>query len=160
MKTFLAGLSLGILLLTAAPASAQTAGSLSQWTVADMTVALRAVGATINNTSTDDAGNPMIEATAANGLRFTVFGMACDRNTGARRACKGAEFSAIYNMRTVAAANAALEEIDYAAVSYFRDGTNIRVTRYVIFDYGISKENLNVNLRVFINIAKEIGTKI
>ena len=52
----------------------------------------------------------------------------------------------------VAAANAALEEIDYAAVSYFRDGTNVRVTRYVIFDYGISKENLNVNLRVFINI--------
>ena len=97
----------------------------------------------------------------ANGLRFTVFGMACDRTgPAARRACKGAEFSAIYNMRSASAVNSALEEIDYAAVSYFRDGTNLRITRYVIFDYGISRDNLGVNLRVFINIAKEIGGKI
>ena len=56
---------------------------------------------------------------------------------------------------------AKIKELDYAAVSIANGGeTDLLVSRYLIFDYGIHRENLQINISVFTTIAEAIWDKL
>lgn len=148
-------LALATLLLAGASAPARADDVLRDWGVDDMNKALAAIGATIEPADVSD-GAPVILARSRDGLNFAVFGMECAGQGRAAR-CRGAEFTATFTLESDQAVTDALGRINFAAVSYFRDGPKkLRVTRYMIFDEGITPGNLRVNAEVYVGLANRV----
>lgn len=133
---------------------------LSDWTVADMRAALTAAKATVTGDGVLDDGNPYVSAKSAGGLKFTVTGRVCDAAAAARR-CKGALLETRFTLESDADVEAKRKQFDYAAVSITNAGDNdLLVSRYLIFDYGIQRQNLEINLSVFTGVAEDIWSKL
>ena len=50
-----------------------------------------------------------------------------------------------------------LKQFDFAAVSITNGGeSDLLVSRYLIFDHGLHRENLQINISVFTGIAEDI----
>ena len=97
-----------------------------------------------------------IQAKAESGLNFTVYGIECDSKEAGQR-CRGAEIVSSFELESDEDVAEAMELIDYAAVTDIDGGKgNLRLTRYVIFDEGITPGNLRVNLTVFLSIANKV----
>lgn len=142
----------------AGAASAQSA--LSDWGVADMRSALTAAKATVTADGLLDDGNPYVSAKSAGGLKFTVSGRVCDGPATAKR-CKGALLETRFTLASDAEVEAKLKQLDYAAVSIVNAGDgDLLVSRYLIFDYGIDRRNLEINLSVFTGVAEDIWGKL
>lgn len=151
----------GVLVLGLSFAGAARAGSeLSDWGVADMRAALVAAKATVTGDGVLDDGNPYVSARSPGGLKFTVTGRVCDGPAGARR-CKGALLETRFTLDSDAEVEAKRKQLDYAAVSIVNAGDGaLLVSRYLIFDYGIQRQNLEINLSVFTGIAEDIWGKL
>lgn len=146
--------ALAIAVSFAGAAQAQT--YLPDWGIADMRQAVVAAGATVSRE--DNTKDPYIAATAASGLKFTISGRVCEGADGAKR-CKGAFLQSSFTMDSDAEVDAAVKEWapQFAAVSISNDGSKgMLVSRYLIFDYGIHRDNLRLNLQVFTGIAEDI----
>lgn len=153
-----AGGVFAVALMVAGGAHAQS--MLSDWGMADMRQAVVAAGATV--TREDNSEDPYIAAKTAEGLKFTISGRVCDGAAGAKR-CKGAFLQASFTMDSDSEVDAAVKKWgpQYAAISVSNDGENgMLVSRYLIFDYGLSRENLRMNLEVFTGIAEKIWDEI
>lgn len=154
LKTFVTAGALALALSVPGAASAQS-GLLSDWGVADMKTAITAAGATVTKEGALDSGAPYVGATSAGGMKFVVYGTVCT-GTGAKR-CKGANMSASFTLDSDAEVDAREKKIDRSAVSVRNAGDNsLEVSRYLIFDDGISRSNLKVNIQVFVEVAEEI----
>lgn len=156
-KTVLAALAAATLTLGlgAAPAMAAPATYLSDWAPEDMKSVLTEIGAKVTDEGTTSKGMPYIHAESKNGLKFIVFGTACD--VGPTKRCRGAEFSTDFTLESDEAVAAKVKSLDYVAVTIMNDGDKtLNVHRYVIFDYGIARENLKLNLTVFLDISEAI----
>lgn len=148
-------------LLAAVPAKAAT---MSDWATPEMKQVLTELDVKISDSGTLDDGDPYVSGVAPDsGLKFTVYGTACTGD-GAKRRCQGAELSTSFTLDNAAAVEKKVKELDYAAVSIFAskdaDDPALQVTRYVIFDNGIERENLKSNITVFLSIAEEIWDKL
>ena len=55
----------------------------------------------------------------------------------------------------------ALDLIDYAALADYKgvDG-NVKLSRYVIFDHGITPANFKTNIEVFLSISDKVWDKL
>lgn len=134
-------------------ASAQS-GLLSDWGLSDMKTALTAAGATITKEGTLDGGAPYVGANSANGMKFVIYGTVC---TGTPARCKGANMSASFTLDSDADVDAREKKIDRSAVGVRNAGDNsLEVSRYMIFDGGISRANLATNIEVFIEVSEDI----
>jgi hypothetical protein len=134
-------------------ASAQS-GLLADWGLADMKTALTTAGATITKEGTLDGGAPYVGASSANGMKFVVYGTVC---TGTPARCKGANMSASFTLDSDAEVDAREKKIDRSAVGVRNAGDNsLEVSRYMIFDGGISRSNLATNIEVFIEVSEDI----
>lgn len=143
---------------------AQAQSMLSDWGIADMRQAVIAAGGTV--TREDATADPYIAAKTAEGLKYTISGRVCDFAPGATsgpKRCKGAFLQSSFTLNSDAEVDAAVKKWgpQYAAVSVSNDGDNgLLVSRYLIFDYGLSRENLRMNLEVFTGIAEKIWDEI
>ncbi len=134
------------------------AALMSQWTAADMRAVLTEQGLEITEEGVDDDdGDPYLAAVTESGMKFTVYGAACKGEETAR-ICEGAQLSTSFTLDSMEAVTAKVKSLDYAAVSIFadKDEPDLRVTRYVIFDHGIERDNLKTNLDVFLSISEDI----
>jgi hypothetical protein len=137
-------------------ASTTTAPSyMSDWSRDEMKALLKDVGAKVIDEGKTDEGEPYINAESSAGLKFTVYGAACD--VGPTKRCRGAELSTSYTLASDEAVAAKVKSLDYVAVTIMNDGDKtLNVHRYLIFDYGIARENVKINLTVFLSIAEKI----
>lgn len=146
----------GVLALALAMPGAALAQStlLSDWAVPDMKAALTAAGATVTKDGVLADGAPYVGATTANGLKFVVYGTVC---SGTPKRCKGANLSTSFTLDSDAEVDAREKEIDRSAVNVRNGGDkSLEVSRYLIFDEGLTRGNLRTNIEVFIEIAEEI----
>lgn len=156
-KTVLAALAATTLALTFGVGQAQAAPTtyLTDWAPEDMKSILAEVDAKVIDEGKTAKGAPYINAETKEGLKFVVFGTACD--VGPTKRCRGAEFSSDFTLDSDEAVAAKVKSLDYVAVTIMDDGDKtLNVHRYVIFDYGIARENLKLNLTVFLDIADTI----
>lgn len=142
------------LALSVPGAAAAQSGTLSDWGVADMKQAMVAAGATVTKEGVLDGGAPYIGGTSADGMKFLIYGTVC---SGTPMRCKGANMTASFTLDSDAEVDAREKKIDRSAVSVRNAGENsLEVSRYLIFDDGITRGNLKVNIAVFIEVAEEI----
>lgn len=153
LKSIVTAGALALALSVPGAASAQS-GLLSDWGVADMKQAITAAGATVSKEGALDNGAPYVSGVTANGMKFAIYGTVC---SGTPKRCKGANMSASFTLDSDAEVDAREKKIDRSAVSVRNAGDNsLEVSRYMIFDDGISRGNLKVNIDVFIEVAEEI----
>ncbi len=93
-------------------------------------------------------------------LVFGVYGAQCDNQETTQR-CTGADFISSFTLKDPAKIHDILDTIDYAALGDYKgsDG-RLKVARYVIFDGGITRENLQTNIKVFLALSNEIWDKL
>jgi hypothetical protein len=128
---------------------------MSDWSPDEMKALLTEVGAKVTDQGKTDEGEPYLNAVSSAGLKFTVYGAACD--VGPTKRCRGAEISTTYTLDSDEAVAAKVKSLDYVAVTIMADGSKtLNVHRYLIFDYGIARENVKLNLTVFLQIAEKV----
>lgn len=129
-------------------------GLLSDWAPSDMKAALTAAGATVTKEGALDSGAPYIGASTAGGMKFVVYGTVCN---GTPKRCNGANLSASFTLGSDTEVDTREKEIDRSAVGVRNAGDNsLEVSRYIIFDNGITRANLATNIEVFIEVAEDI----
>lgn len=154
MLKSLATVSALALALSVPGAAFAQSGLLSDWAPSDMKAALTAAGATVTKEGALDDGSPYVGATSTGGMKFVVYGTVCK---GTPKRCQGANISASFTLGSDAEVDAREKEIDRSAVGVRNGGDNsLEVSRYIIFDDGISRGNLATNIEVFIEVAEDI----
>lgn len=159
-----AAATLVIGLSCAGAASAQT--YLSDWGAADMKSALVAAGASVVREDVAADGAPYIAAKTAGGLKFSVSGRVCDFAAGATsgpKRCRGASVQTRFTLASDTAVDAAVKKYgpEFAAVAISNGGKNdLLVSRYVILDHGVHRDNLKLNISVFTGVAERIWAEV
>ncbi len=139
---------------------------LPSWGTEDMKAAITGSGSTVTRADVTAEGDPYIAARSPSGVKFTVTGRLCDFAAGAKagpKRCRGAVLTTRFSLASDAAVDAAVKKWarEYAAVSISNGGdNNVLVMRYLIFDHGLHRDNLKVNISVFTGVAEEIWAAI
>lgn len=90
------------------------------------------------------------------GLVFAVYGFQCDSKETSQR-CTGADFVSSFTFKDPATVNDTLAKIDYAALADYKgDDERLKIARYIIFDHGITRENLQANIEVFLRLSNQV----
>jgi len=104
-------------------------------------------------------GAPLVQGSTPEGLPYYLYGTSCSENGS----CLGIEIVTAFqppgpsfSLDLVNSLNNAYTAV---SVSLGQQG-KLFITRYVILDYGVAKENLELNLQVLQQIAMEIGTSL
>ncbi|HEV7691437.1 MAG TPA: hypothetical protein VGO52_11460 [Hyphomonadaceae bacterium] len=101
-----------------------------------------------------------LSAKAKSGLVFAVYGAQCDNKEITQR-CTGADIISSFTLKDPAKIHDVLDMIDFAALGDYKgDDGRFKVSRYVIFDGGITHENLQSNLEVFLALSNQIWDKL
>lgn len=165
LKSMLAASALAVAVACGGAAGAQgphQSAYLSDWGAADMKSAVAAAGSTVVREDIVEDGAPYIAAKTPGGLKYTITGRVCDLPPGARsgaKRCRGAIVQTRFTLDSEAAVDAAAKKFsrEFAAVSVSNAGDkDLLVSRYLIFDHGLHRENLTLNLSVFTGIAEDI----
>jgi len=145
--------ALAALGLTATPAFAQALQKDFSW--AEMRTELVAAGAEV--TKDGIAGDQRyLSGKDDTGLVFAVYGAQCDNPETTQR-CTGADFISSFTLKDPAKISDVLDIVDYAALGDYKgDDGRLKVSRYVIFDGGITHENLQTNIEVFLRLSNDI----
>ena len=158
MKSMAAAGALAIAVSFAGAAQAQS--YISDWGIADMRQAVIAAGGTVNRE--DNTKDPYVAAQMPSGLKFTISGRVCEGADGAKR-CKGALLQTSFTMDSDSEVDVAVKKWSpqFAATSVSNDGSKgLMLSRYLIFDYGVHRDNLRLNIQVFTGIAEDIWGEI
>lgn len=154
LKSFATMSVLALAIASPVSAFAQSGGLLTDWGPADMKAAIVAAGATVSKEGALGSGAPYVSGVSANGMKFAIYGTVC---SGTPQRCKGANMSASFTLDSDAAVDARVKEIDRSAVSVRNGGDkSLDVSRYMIFDNGITRANLATNIEVFVEVAEDI----
>lgn len=128
---------------------------ISSWSPADMKGIVVGMGLSLGREARLDNGDPLLVVKAANGAGFVVQGAACT-GAGATSRCQGANLVAFVPYETPAKAQAALARLTYPAVTVsLDDPKSLALSRYLVLDEGISRKNLEANIRLFLAILDE-----
>ena len=137
----------------ATPAAAQ-GNLLNDWGIEDVKQAFANVGVTVTDSGTEESGALYVYGKTADGMKFLAYGTVC---SGTPKRCKGLNLSAGFTLDNSAEVDRRVKEIDRMAVGVRNGGENsLDVNRYVIFDDGITRKNLEMNISVFIGISDDI----
>jgi hypothetical protein len=137
----------------ATPAAAQS-NLLNDWGIDDVKQAFANLGVTVTDSGTEESGALYVYGKSAEGMKFLAYGTVC---TGTPKRCKGLNLSAGFTQDSNAEVDRRVKEIDRMAVSARNGGDNsLDINRYVIFDDGITRKNLEMNISVFIGISEDI----
>ena len=101
-----------------------------------------------------------MSAKAKSGLVFAVYGAQCDTKEITQR-CTGADIISSFTLKDPSKISDILDMVDYAALGDYKgDDGRLKVSRYVIFDGGITHENLQTNIEVFLALSNQIWDKL
>ena len=93
-------------------------------------------------------------------LVFAVYGAQCDNKEITQR-CTGADFVCSFTLKDPSKISDVLDMVDYAALGDYKGGDGrLKVSRYIIFDGGITNENLQANIEVFLRLSNDIWDKL
>jgi hypothetical protein len=146
--------TLAALSLAGAPTFGQTV--MLNFSFPEMREQVAAIKATPGKEGETEDKTHYLQAEAESGLNFTIYGIECDSKEATQR-CRGAEIVSSFDLASEEKVTKAMELIDYAAVADIDGGDGrLRLSRYVIFDEGITPGNLRTNLKVFISIADDV----
>ncbi|WP_271067799.1 hypothetical protein [Caulobacter sp. NIBR1757] len=141
-------------LLVAGPAMAAgpaPAPLLGVWTPAQMKTLAQGMGLTVTQDAILDNGDPVLAVRSAAGTAFVIQGAACE---SAR--CRGATLMAFVTYDTPAKAQEALKRLDFAAVQVRADEPKVlTLSRYVVFDGGIHRDNLRAQVELFLAVVEQ-----
>jgi hypothetical protein len=145
---------LSALALAGAPAFGQTV--MLNFSFPEMRQQMTDLKSTVTKEAETGEKVRYLEGKAESGLVYAVYGFECDSQEPSQR-CRGAEMIASFTLERKDDVDEAMDLIDYAAVADYKgsDG-NLKLSRYVIFDNGITPANLKVNLEVFLNISNKV----
>jgi hypothetical protein len=145
----------GALMMAAAATPAAAQGSLlNDWGIEDAKQAFANIGVTVTDSGTEESGAIYVYGKSAEGMKFLAYGTVC---TGTPKRCKGMNLSAGFTLDSNAEVDRRVKEIDRMAISARNGGDNsLDINRYIIFDDGISRKNLEMNISVFIGISEDI----
>jgi hypothetical protein len=145
----------GALMMAAAATPAAAQGSLlSDWGIEDAKQAFANIGVTVTDSGTEESGAIYVYGKSAEGMKFLAYGTVC---TGTPKRCKGMNLSAGFTLDSNAEVDRRVKEIDRMAIGARNGGDNsLDINRYIIFDDGISRKNLEMNISVFIGISEDI----
>jgi hypothetical protein len=153
LKSFATVSALALALSVPGAAFAQS-GVLSDWGVPDMKAAIVAAGSTVTKEGALDSGAPYVGATTASGMKYVIYGTVCK---GTPQRCQGANITASFTLDSDTEVDQREKKIDRSAVGVRNAGDNsLEVSRYIIFDGGITRGNLATNIEVFVEVAEEI----
>jgi len=149
------GLS-ALALMSSSPAFAQ-AVVMKDYSWTEMRAEVAKAGAEV--TSEGESGSShYLAAKDDTGLIFGIYGFECDSAT---QRCRGADMIASFTLKDASQADTVLNMLDYAAVSDYRDDQGrVKISRYVIFDGGITQANLQTNITVFLSLANQTWDKL
>lgn len=157
LRTIIAGAIAAVTLGLAGAARAQAA-YLSDWSLAEMKSMVVASGSKV--TSEDNGATPYLLAETPDGMKFSITGNACEGAAGKAR-CRGAYLQASFTMGSDAEVDAAVKRLApeyWLAIS--NDDKALMVSRYLVFDYGVHRENVILNIKLFVEFSGEIWDKI
>lgn len=124
---------------------------VSSWTPAEMRTLAQGMGLTVTQEARLDNGDPALAVRAATGTAFVIQGAACDKVR-----CRGAILTAFVTYETPLKAQEALKRLDFAAVQARADEPKVlTLSRYVMFDGGIHRDNLRANVELFLAVVEQ-----
>lgn len=124
---------------------------LTGWTAPQMKALAQGMGLTTTQEARLDNGDPVLAVRSAAGAAFVIQGAACDP---AR--CRGATLMAFVTYETPAKAQEALKRLDFAAVQVRADEPKVlMLSRYIVFDGGITRPNLAANVELFLAVVEQ-----
>lgn len=162
MKPFAAIAAMSFALLTGAllagPAHAQDVmmKALDFGVLREVT---KELGITLSDEGVDDDGDYYFEMESESGLSFYLYGGGCSEGDPAQ-GCLGLNMIASFTLDDVADAHDVMDSISYAFMKIYLSGDNIKASRYLIFDGGITRENMKENVSVFVQIADAIWEQL
>jgi hypothetical protein len=153
----LAVLALAALSVTAAPSFAQALVKDYSWPEMRAELVQQGVEVTKEGVSGDQR---FMSGKDKSGLVFAVYGAQCDNSEITQR-CTGADIIASFTLKDPSKISDVLDMVDYAALGDYKgDDGRLKVSRYIIFDHGITHENLQTNIEVFLNLSNQIWDKL
>jgi len=142
-----------LMVAAATPAAAQ-GNLLNDWGIDDVKQAFTNLGVTVTDSGTEESGALYVSGKTAEGMKFLAYGTVCE---GEPKRCKGLNLSAGFTLDNNAEVDRRVKEFYEPAVSVRNGGDNsLDVSRYLIFDDGITRTNLEVNIAVFLGISYDI----
>ena len=141
----------------AMPASAQALQKDFSWT--EMRAELVKAGTEVTKEGVS-GDQRFMSGKEKSGLVFAVYGAQCD-NPEITQRCTGADMISSFTLKESAKISDVLDMVDYAALGDYKgDDGRLKVSRYVIFDGGITHENLQTNIEVFLRLSNAIWDKL
>ena len=133
---------------TAAPAQATL---LTSWTPHQMRTLAQGMGLTVTQVAKLDNGDPVLALRSVTGAAFVIQGAACDLVR-----CRGATLMAFVTYETPVKAQEALKRLDFAAVQVRADDPRtLTLSRYIVLDGGIHRDNFRANLELFLAVVEQ-----
>jgi len=137
----------------AAPAHAQLL--MKNFNFDEMRLAVQEVGSEVQREDADDEGQRFLQVKSKSGLIYAVEGRVCDNKEPSQR-CVGLNISCSFILKPGADSAKALDAANYEALKSWVEAGDLKLSRYVIFDFGITPANLKTNLNVFLDIANKV----
>ncbi len=135
----------------AAPPVATPAPLVSSWTPAEMRALAQGMGLTVTQEARLDNGDPVLAMRAVTGTAFLVQGAACEKLR-----CRGAVLMAFVTYDTPVKAQEAVKRLDFAAVAVRADDPKVlTLSRYLVFDGGVHRQNLQANVELFLAVVEQ-----
>ena len=104
---------------------------------------------------------PFVAFKTADGINVATIGTACHADTG-KKACYGVQMIAEMSPGKNADADGLVEEFNatYAAAKFYHVDGKVRVSRYLVLDDGVSRDNFKANIDVLLQIAGAIRKEV
>ena len=104
---------------------------------------------------------PYLAFKTPDGINVATIGTACHDDTG-KRACYGVQMIAEMSPGKNTDADGLVEEFNatYAAAKFYHVDGKVRVSRYLVLDDGVSRENFKANIDVLLQIAGAIRKEV
>jgi hypothetical protein len=137
----------------AAPAHPQVV--MKNYNFDEMRLAVQEVGSEVQREDADAEGRRFLQAKTKSGLGYALEGRACDNKEPSQR-CLGLNLSCSFLLKSAGDAARALEISSYETLRSSIENGELKLSRYVIFDFGITPANLKTNITVFLDIADKV----
>ncbi len=107
----------------------------------------------------DEDGDFYFEIEADTGLMFGIYGASCD-DDDPKKDCMGLNAVGTFTLAGDADVNEVMDSISYAFMKVYHSGDEVKISRYVIFDGAVTRENVKENIRIFAEIGDLIWGKL
>ena len=114
---------------------------------------------TLTDEGVDDDGDYYFELESESGLVLYLYGGGCSEDDPAV-GCLGLNMVSSFTLNDTADVHEVMDSVSYAFMKIYRSGDDMKASRYIIFDGGITRENMKENLSVFVQIADAIWEQL